>query len=167
MVDAVISLLVYTPWWVFVIFGYLLFVGLKATKPRTVPLVQLFLLPSALTIWSLINFFRNTSVIFPALLWWLIILAGGLTIGFFIYSKRNIIINDQTKMVHLHGSWLPFILIMSIFIVKYYFGYSCAMSSSINECSMYRLYSSYFSAFASGILMGNIVRVVYIFIMKK
>ncbi len=160
MVEHLISLIISTPWWVFIIFGYLLFVGFKATQPRTVPLVLLFIMPILLNIWSLINFCRNSSTIYPQLFWWLAMFMSGLIIGFFIHNKRTIIINRQAMTVHLPGSWIPLILIMSVFIVKYYFGYACAIAISANDCIAYQLYKSYFSAFASGIFMGNVAHIV-------
>lgn len=167
MFEAILSILTGTPWWVFVIFGYVLFIGLKATRPHTVPLMRLFILPIIFNIWSLVNFITSTYAPVFQLALWLGMLLLGLAIGYFIHSKRTIVVDHTAMTVHLPGSWIPLILIMSIFIVKYYFGYACSTASSQAECAAYRLYSSYFSAFASGILLGNVTHIAKNYYGKK
>jgi hypothetical protein len=44
------EILTHTPWWVYVLFAYILYVGITAMKLRSVPVFQLFIVPTIFTI---------------------------------------------------------------------------------------------------------------------
>ncbi|MCF6764498.1 hypothetical protein L3V82_01850 [Thiotrichales bacterium 19S3-7] len=120
--------LIYTPWWVYVLFIYLLFIGIKASKPSHTPIVKLAIVPLiflGLSIESLIN---QTNLHGINLITYGVALLIGAIIGFII---ARVIGAKATKennryMLILPGSWLTLVLILIIFISKYYFGFKVA-----------------------------------------
>ena len=49
IIKFIIHTIIGTPWWVWIILVYLLFVGIKALKPRIVYLPKLFIIPAVLS----------------------------------------------------------------------------------------------------------------------
>ena len=120
--NALIDIIKGTPWWVYIIFIYLLIVGIKATKTRIYSLYTITIFPLVIMSWFLIqlnqrNVDRN-QLPFIALLF----LVGG-AIGFNVFSQEPLNVNQQTKTVTLPGSISTLVLLISIFIIKYFFDY--------------------------------------------
>ncbi|NGX37998.1 MAG: hypothetical protein K1000chlam2_01167, partial [Chlamydiae bacterium] len=51
--ELVINALTGTPWWVYLLFVYFLYVGIKSLKPRVISLKKILILPLILFVWSL------------------------------------------------------------------------------------------------------------------
>ena len=167
MMNKIINILSGTPWWVYIVFCYVLYVGFKASKPRTVHLYQIFILPSVFGIWSLMNFIRIWNGSLIQLAWWIGMLTLGLILGYPLHKGQDITIDKKTKLVKLPGTWATLILVLSIFVVKYYFGYSCATAASTHLCHIYALQSSVFSICVSGVLASDAIHTAMVYLKKR
>ena len=118
----IINFLLNTPYWVYLIFIALLFLGIKGTKTRTIHPKKLFMLPSLLTIYilSTINegYLALTYIIFAFM---------GSNVGYKLALRENVqYINCST--ITINGNYQMLIIAMCFFIIKCYLGYMMAVA---------------------------------------
>ena len=122
--ETLINALQGTPWWVYVVFAYLVMIGIKAMKPQMVSVNKMFIIPLifiALSIYGLIVGFRG----WPDLFFWAIALVAGFFVGGRLAPEK--FRADRKKLLaYIPGSPVILILILAIFAVKYFFGYYSA-----------------------------------------
>lgn len=110
-----------TPWWVYVLFVYLLLIGFKARHTNVVSLYKLVVIPAIfgiLSIHTLIELpFHAANVVSFVLL-----LLIGVGLGYWQVSRFTIKVDRAKKLLQLPGSWQTLVLILFIFALKYYFG---------------------------------------------
>ena len=97
--------LIHTPWWVYLLFLYLLKVGFDATKTRVVSLKKLFILPSiflTISINSLITSFRLSPSTIGVYLFSLLFGIGG---GWLLVRNVNLKFDLQRVLIQLPGNW--------------------------------------------------------------
>lgn len=141
-----------TPWWVYLLFFYLVLMGVKAAKPQTVPILRLLLFPIVLTIWSLMGLYSKWDG--PAFLSWAIALIPGCIFGWLFVRSWKIRFDRKRKTLSLPGSWSTLILVLVIFAVKYFFGYYSATHPAIPETLMFAQMIS--SGIITGIFFGRL-----------
>ena len=126
--DHLLNILEGTPWWVYVLFIYLLSIGIKGTQPRGVPIKQMVLLPLILTAWSLYAFLDHLQGRYEFLALW----ASAAFIGGYLalhwVKKLKLSVDKVKGIVYLRGSPVNLILILAIFFTRYIFGYLYATS---------------------------------------
>lgn len=112
-----------TPWWVYLIFAYLLSRGIAASKPQIVSIRKLTIIPIiflALSIHTVLTAFHITAAVVGV---WLLSLIVGSAIGWLLIRNHEYKVDRKKLLIQLQGSWLTLILILLIFASKYYFGY--------------------------------------------
>ena len=113
----VVYILKSTPFYVYLLFIYLMFIGIKATKPRVVLYpVKLFIMPLVF----LAFFIKQLNRIEDFLLVFVLI-----TISIFINLKlfKPPPVQIENNISIIPGSWQPLFIIIVIFSIKYLFGY--------------------------------------------
>ncbi len=145
-----------TPWWVYLIFLYLLWIGFQASKPRKIPLRRLFILPLLLTVWSLYGLFLRMDGRYGYFVVWIVALLVGGALGWVWVRKWKATVNWHEKTINLPGSWSVLIFVLIIFVAKYWFGYTY----SVNPESVYNptifLSDAIISGFITGIFVGRV-----------
>jgi len=109
-----------TPWYVYGIFVYLLFIGIRSMRPYALQLKVLFILPVALCAWMLVPVFKYHD---PFMF---VYFMAGIGLGFIVWRLlpvQKFVIDLVTRTVTYEGTWTMLPLFMSIFVVKYMFGY--------------------------------------------
>lgn len=150
---------IHTPRWVFAIFFYLLWIGIKATRERTVLLPALFIMPTvflALKARTLISANSKTLLLYFGAF----ILAA--TISYLFASRIRIKIDKQNKLITLPGSWHTLIIVLTIFSLKYVFGYLNSQHPDI--AAEYAFLETLLSGACVGFSVGRISSYVYRFI---
>lgn len=117
--EALIEILEETPWWVYLLFFYLLSMGIKARKPQTVSIKKLVIFPAILTLWGLAS--MTWSPIF--ILGWTVSLAIGVGLGWFFVRKWKVRYDRKRGTLHLPGSPSTLVLALVFFSIKYFFGF--------------------------------------------
>lgn len=148
-----------TPTWVWGIFVYLFIVGIKATKPTTIPLFLLLLFPLVLIGFRYKIFFSDLSIYFS------VFLAGGIGLGFLIAQKQPIKILKAKKSIELPGNYHTLTLLLLFFIAKYIFGYLEATQKEI--ALQYGLLDVSFSGLFYGYFLGRCLSYIYRFFRSK
>jgi uncharacterized protein DUF6622 len=154
------QIVAHTPTWVFVLFAALLALGLSQTRtrPANLRLVVLRPLPLvALSGWSAISAAAAQPL---AIVLWaasLAVLAAALRGGTPAAGTR---FDPATRTFTLPGSWVPLLLILGIFSVKYVAGAAVALHPNLATQAAFALPMATLSGVFSGILAGRIVRLV-------
>lgn len=151
-----------TPWWVWVLFIYILMLGIKAKRARVVPLYKILVLPILFVLLSLhtllevpltrVNF---SGYFFPALL--------GLCLGFWQIWRLHIKVDKKRKLLHIPGSWVTLILVLIVFSSKYYFEYTETINPLVVEQIGFVLSMLIISGLCTGIFLGRLVCYTYRF----
>tara|TARA_R110000751_G_scaffold71287_10_gene144257 strand:+ start:26585 stop:27118 length:534 start_codon:yes stop_codon:yes gene_type:complete len=117
------SILSGTPVWVWLMLAFILYRGLKATRPRQTSLHAPLLMPAIMFISSLTSHARQfTDPDLSGLLWLATLAVGGI-IGGMLASRLKINVDPGPPVIlHRPGSWISFLLILAIFLTQYIFG---------------------------------------------
>lgn len=117
-----IAILSQTPWWVFILFAYVLFIGIKALSTRTLPASKLAVAPAIFAVWGV---FALSGMLGPNMEGWLTfcisLIVGGLAGWGLAKIGRAQRLPDQ--QIELQGSPITLILVLLIFGSKYALGY--------------------------------------------
>ena len=141
------------PLFVWPLFTILLISGIRASKPDTVPLTFLLLIPSVFLVWSIYSFFGKYSDPISIMLW-VMCLAVGFFIGFLHMQKLGLKFDMQKRKIEMPGSWIPLILSMSIFATKFSIGMMGAMFPHLNSTILF-LCLELFATTTFGIFAGR------------
>ncbi len=120
------EVLTHTPWWVYVMFAYILYAGITATKLRSVPVSQLFIVPIALTILSIHTLVGRIGDHVLYIIPWVIAAALGMVIGWIEMKRLNITVDRENHLLKIPGSIFTLILLLLFFGCKYYYGFVSA-----------------------------------------
>jgi hypothetical protein len=115
------------PLFVFPLFPIFLHVGLRARRGSSFPIAVLVLIPSLFFGLSLFLFLGKYGTNPGAILSWFFSFAVGGSIGFFYTQKIKLQFDREKKRVEIPGSWIPLILLMSIFVSKFSLGMISSM----------------------------------------
>jgi fucose 4-O-acetylase-like acetyltransferase len=150
-----------TPWWVYVLFIYLVLIGIKSSKTRVVSLRKLFFVPAIFLVLSahtLLTTFNITPITVGA---WALALAIGVVLGFLQIARLNVAVDRAHKLVKVPGSWTTLVIILIIFFSKYYFGYALAVHPDYTNNTHFELTMLAISGLFSGALVGRLVCYLY------
>lgn len=112
------------PWWVYVLFICLMFVGVEATKTRTVAVRRLVIFPLVFVIWSLFNLYHHVIVAGNALIvYWIVFLLVGTYCGKKEVQSWKLRIDRNKGQITIPGSYSTIVLILVIFVLRFVWGY--------------------------------------------
>lgn len=136
-----------TPTWVWFVFGYLIFIGIRATRARIVYIPKLFIIPLVLSGLKYKVFIAGNISIW---LGYFICLALTSFTSYKYTAMQKIKIISPRMSVQLPGTYWTLTVLMAFFVVKYFFGYISATSPTyyndikIFELSISGIFSGYF-----------------------
>lgn len=123
-----IQIITHTPLWVWGLLSALLTLGLWQRRERRVRPFQLLLLPAvlmAMGLWSMAPGFVSRPV---AALIWLAAVAGACWLGLRLPRPSAARWLPDVGLLHLPGSWMPMLVIVCIFSLRYATGVSLAFN---------------------------------------
>ena len=130
-----------------VVFGYLIFIGIRAIKPRAVYIPRLFIMPVVLSGLKYKVFIADTLSVWVG---YFICLFLSSFLSFKYSTMQKIEIIKESMSVKLPGTYWTLMLLIAFFIVKYVFRYICATKPMIYyevqifEICVNGLFSGYF-----------------------
>ncbi len=142
-----------TPSYVWTILCYLLFVGIKSIKTRVLYILKLFIIPLIL-----LAIKYKTLLSDDALVFYLVIIGGSIA-TFFINTGNTIKVINKEGAIEVAGGYGMLIILLSFFIVKYYFGY--LKSTDPDLFLKYSIIESVISGLFSGYFIGRALRYTY------
>jgi hypothetical protein len=112
------------PWWVYILFIYVMTIGIKAMKPRIIPIKRIILMPILFVAWSLIGLYAKFQLGFPSLIvYWIIFLALGAYLGVKEVHNWHFHKDRHKGVITIPGNKSTLVLILLIFFLKFFWGY--------------------------------------------
>ncbi len=141
------------PLWVYILLVYLVSIGIKAIKPRTVSITRVILTPLffiALSIYGLYQKFLGFPSLIPL---WVVFLFIGTYLGIKEVRSWKIVTNREKGEIIIPGNYSTLILILLIFILKFFWGHYYATHEEVS----YWIYfaDTLTSAFVTGFFIGR------------
>lgn len=115
------GLVIESPWWFCGLFIFLVLLSLRALKPRVLPVYRIFLIPGILTLWNIIFLAERLKNHYFFWIFWIIGVAIGNYIGWQTVCHWHVIADHEKKEITLPGTVSTLILVLLIFIVRYFF----------------------------------------------
>lgn len=144
-----------TPWWVFVLLAYLIFIGIKALKSQTVSFKKLLILPALFAIWNISWLFTHSEGKYSYFALWFIGIVLGGVIGWQFVRTWKVKADHKTKTITLPGSPTTLIFILLVFVIRYIFGYLEAVNP--NPSAEFLEINAGVSGILTGIFIGRTV----------
>jgi hypothetical protein len=154
------EILYQTPWWVFVLFFYLLKVGFDASRTQVFPFNRLFILPTIFLIMS-VNTLSSLSFTPLALFAYLFSLLLGLMGGWMIVSNQDIKFDKQRALIQLPGTRVNLAIILIVFSVKYYLSYSTEANPEIIKTLPFQISLLTTSGLCTGFFIGRLGCIIF------
>ena len=155
---SLLKILLGTPYWVWVLFIYLIFVGVHALNNRTVSLFRLGIMPIVFIAWSLSSLYSKTAL---PLTVWILFCCMGIFVGYYMMSRLNISIDKNTKLINLPGSFISLILSCVFFLIKYCLGVSYALDPDLQANVVIIGLGAALSGAISGISLGRFFNILH------
>ena len=148
LIQFILERIIETPTWVWFVFVYLLFTGIKNIKTRDVYMPQLLILPLILIG---ITLYSNVSVLSWATY---TIVLGITTFLFFKFPVgQKFEVAEGRLRIKLFGTYSTLVILMSFFIVKYFYGYMYAHNNDLYQ--KLAIFEVIISGIFSGYFLGK------------
>ena len=151
-----------TPPWVYLLFIALLVFGIKQKRDRTASKAALLLLPVGMIIFSLFDMTTNIGISGYQLMSWSTGAVIAWPLALRLLTPQNIGYDATTGKVFVPGSWVPLIIIMGVFSVKYVQGAITALSPQTTNTVLFLWLFSFFNGVFFGIFSARIYTYLHI-----
>ena len=118
----VLQTILNTPPWVWPLLAFLLFLGIRALRPRTASLWRIAILPTVFCAWGLYGLVSLHALTAQRILPWVAAMAVGISAGMLVAGLQPIRADKVRHLVRAPGGPLTLVLILSVFATKYAFG---------------------------------------------
>ncbi|MBK1616041.1 hypothetical protein CKO44_21540 [Rubrivivax gelatinosus] len=150
-----LDILQHTPRWVFVLLALLVWLGLRASRPHSASLRRCVAAPLALAVVSLLGSIDAFGARPLALLAWALALAAAVGLQQRRVDTSRVQFSAETGRFELPGSWLPLVLMLAIFAVKFAAGVTLALRPDSRQWLPFVLGISAAYGMFSGIFLGR------------
>lgn len=143
------------PLWVWPLLVLLIYIGLKATRTRTVAAWPVYVLPllGLLSVNALNGLAPISSV------WGLFAVAYLIGAGTGFKFQRSVILEKTGASVTLVGEWVTFVVLMVVFWMNFVGGVMRAIAPDTYTSTEFHLIFAAFAGLAGGIFLGRAARV--------
>lgn len=152
-----------TSLWVYILFFYLLFIGIKSLKTRVVSLTRLFFLPIIFFFMSLYNLLTSFELTLGLVIIYIVSLTLGSWFGWLFAQNKVLAFDKKHHLIKLQGSATTLILILLIFSIKYYFGYALA----VDPTKVHNVTFSSLMILSSGMVTGIFIGRSFLYLHKR
>ena len=152
----VIEAVARTPYWVWALFAFLLFIGIRGLKPTTAPFARLAVLPVVFLAWGLSGFATTYGLRPVGMAVWIAALAVGVGFGWLVARSIEIHADKERGLIRLPGNTLNLVLILIIFATKYTLGVLAGFRPSITGELLYMATDVGVSGLLTGMFAGRL-----------
>lgn len=146
----------HTPTWVWGLLAALLALGWAQARPRRVAAWRAALLPAAMLVWSLTGAVSSFGA-GAALAAWAPGLAAATLASASLGAPAGVRWHVDARAFELPGSWVPMLLILAIFCVKFAIGASLAQHPGLRGDALFALGACLTLGTLSGVFAGRAV----------
>jgi len=129
--NRLLQILYFTPLWVFALLAGLTMFGLMQARTRRVPVGVALLLPAAMLVLSLSGVLQYVGLSWPPLSAWLLGVGATSALGFRSMRSEAVSYDANSRRLTIAGSWIPLLVILGIFWVRYAVGAARAMELEV------------------------------------
>jgi hypothetical protein len=155
MLMMLMQIVEHTPVWVWGLLIALIALGLSQVRARDVSLARVTVLPLiliALSFSGVISTFAHSSI---AILAWVSGMAASIAFGRHFIHPRGAYWSNERGVLHVPGSWLPLVLIVALFLIKYTVGVSVSMNPALAHDTIFAAGFSLAYGLFSGLFAGR------------
>jgi hypothetical protein len=153
--EAIVPILAHTPWWVFLIFIFLVYRGIRAFNPAESSVAQLAIVPAVFLVWGLAGLSERYGLDPSAFTLWLAALAIGAAIGAAILRGAALKGDRARGVIYRPADLTVLPLILAAFFAKYALAVTAARSPEIASAAEFRLADLGVSGLFVGIFAGK------------
>lgn len=153
--NGALTIIYETPNWVYVVFVGICFYGLKLSKPHSVSLKKLFILPVIIGILAISQILK-IDIKFTSISYLVFMAMIGFGVGWLIAGSHKIRIVHSAQLLHMSKSYVPLVLLMLIFVMQYYFQYQLEITTEVNKLGTLKSMYAICISFCIGILFGRV-----------
>lgn len=159
--NTVIAFLSGTPWYVYLIFAYVLKVGVKCLNDQIVHRNKLLILPLVFVYLSLDTLLARIHVTSISVSLWLVGMIVGTVFGWLQLARLRIVVDQKQQLLSIQGSAFTLIFLLLTFAVKYLIGYLVVTDAQLNV-QLPLLYALLLlSGFFTGVFIGRFALAAY------
>ncbi len=149
-----------TPWWVWLLFAYLVVRGIKALRPSTGPVWRFAILPAVFLAWGIASLANDFGITALSAGSYLAGLAVGAGLGWLMPGGQAIRADRAHGLVQVPGGPTTLFLILAIFAVKYCFGVWMGMEPEVIAQGWFVMANCGLSGLIAGMFAGRFARLV-------
>jgi hypothetical protein len=127
----IIDILRHTPPWVFVVLALLVVLGVRRLRANALHPRQLLILPVVMTALSAFGLWQVFGANTVAVAAWIAVFAAALAVGWSLSAQDGVQYSATTNRIHVPGSALPLVLMMTIFFLRYGVAVSLAIDPAL------------------------------------
>ena len=151
-----------TPFWVFLLFFFLLFLGLLFTRTRTLSIKRATILPIAMLVFSFYGCIDTFGFHIANLASWFFAFIFSLSLIYKIKLPQKISYDIKKKQFLMAGSFMPLSLMMAVFFLKYTIGVIAARQLAIMQEPIFIVGISLIYGLISGIFFLRFLQLLLI-----
>lgn len=159
--ETIWQFLINTPWWVYVLFIFLIKIGFQASKSRVVSLKKLFIIPAVFTFMSVHTLLTAVKPDYFAISSWSLAVLVGILLGYWQVYRYNVQVDKKQWLIRLQGTWSTLIVILIIFGTKYYFSYALAVDPQRASQTAFEFSMLAVSGACTGLFIGRLICYLY------
>lgn len=148
------AILAGTPFWVWLLFGFLLYGGLRRLAPGVRRADRIWVTPGLFVTWGLIGLLQREGGLAASLPHWLVGAAVGLTLG--LLGEVKMEVDDARGLTFLPPSVLPLVRVLLIFGSHYALNVAAALHPA--DRTVYMGWDLYVSGTSAGYFAGWMLR---------
>jgi hypothetical protein len=146
-----------TPPWVWLLFAFLMFLGVRALKPSTTSLPRLAILPAVFFVWGVYGVIAAYGVHASSIAAWLAAFVIGVGCGTLLARTTTLEADRTNGRVRVAGGPSTLILILVIFAAKYVFGFLHATQPALFADARWWVSEIALSGALAGMFAGRLV----------
>lgn len=151
----IITALKNTPIWVYLLFCYLIYIGLSACKARRAHILKLAILPAIFIGLLLQTLLADVGISTMTLSVGLLGLLIGATIGWLMVWRAKIEVEPQKFVLLMPGNWHTLLSILLILAAKYYYGFELERDPNIITLTLIETSVYFLIAICAGFSIGK------------
>ena len=157
----IFEILAHTPKWVFGLLIFLVILGLQQAKDRTVRKYLILPLPIGMIFLSYFGVSSSFGLSLTPIGLWFLSLVGVAFLVTKYFPAKGVEFNSETDKFNITGSWIPFLLMMAIFFIKYLVGVLDALQPTIVSNPVFVIACSLIYGAFSGIFVARALSTIH------
>ena len=157
------QMLINTPVWVWGVLAFLIFRGMLASVSRETGIRRLFIIPLVMLALSMHGIAASFGADPFAVPVWLAAAAAGTALAWMLFSLDSVSVYPERGSVFQQGSWMPLILMLSIFLVKYGVNVILHIAPHARHDSAFVIAVCLLYGLFNGIFFGRLLRILAIY----